>query len=335
MLRNIPNKYMQNALLEEINAAGFAETFDFFYLPMDQHNRANVGYAFINFVFHEDMARFVVMFTDYVFQKHPSQKIGRVSPAHIQGLVENLKHFSNRAVTWSKNSMYRPIVKYQGVQRDLCAVLMELQPTEAVKADVVLNASALEFVPESCDWLTPFNDDAEEFYSMTLEHELAAHAFELELANQAFEHQMIGQAFEQPDVAVSGFHSGFNCEAPEFIPDSIDLALPYCQPEWAFHGELDAPPGLEARPAEEPWDGTAPAEEVVHASFGPAAPPGLAPGCGAKTAPSRRAPSGAGDPTALETSEGSSTRGSSNPSPRGHLEARTPRPATAEASRQR
>merc|ERR1719343_1976550 len=143
------------------------------------------------------MARFAVMFTDYVFQKHPSQKIGRVSPAHIQGLVENLKHFSNRAVTWSKNSMYRPIVKYQGMQRDLCAVLMELQPTaladEAVKSEAVLNASALEFVPESCDWLTAFNDGAEEFYSMTLEHELAAHAFELELANQALEHQMIGQ----------------------------------------------------------------------------------------------------------------------------------------------
>merc|ERR1719188_109627 len=142
--------------------------------------------------------------------------------------------------------MYRPIVKYQGMQRDLCAVLMELQRTdledEAVKSDVALNASALEFVPESCDWLTLFSDDAGEFYSMTLEHELAAHAFELELANQAFEHQMIGQAFEGPDVAVTGLCAGLNWEAPEFIPDSIDLALPYCQPEWLLHGEVDAPP---------------------------------------------------------------------------------------------
>ena len=46
MLRNIPNKYTQNSLLQEINDLGFVGSFDFFYLPMDVHNRSNVGYAF-------------------------------------------------------------------------------------------------------------------------------------------------------------------------------------------------------------------------------------------------------------------------------------------------
>jgi len=126
MLRNIPNKYTQNSLLEEIHEAGFADTYDFFYLPMDVHNRANVGYAFVNFLEPADFDQFSAAFTDYVFQKHPSLKIARVSPAHIQGLVENLRHFSNRAVTWSRNSQYRPIVRYQGVHRDLCELLAEL-----------------------------------------------------------------------------------------------------------------------------------------------------------------------------------------------------------------
>ena len=50
MLRNIPNRYSQASLLEEIDLAGFKGSYDFFYLPMDTQNRTNVGYAFINFL---------------------------------------------------------------------------------------------------------------------------------------------------------------------------------------------------------------------------------------------------------------------------------------------
>jgi len=160
MLRNIPNKYTQNTLLEEIHEAGFVDTYDFFYLPMDVHNRANVGYAFINFLDSADFVKFTTTFTDYIFQKHPSLKIARVSPAHIQGLVENLQHFSNRAVTWSRNSQYRPIVRYHGVHRDLCELLAELpvpspEPKEArslsdpTESSSHLNPEAAEFVPSS------------------------------------------------------------------------------------------------------------------------------------------------------------------------------------------
>jgi len=111
MLRNIPNKYTQAGLLEEIDNAGFADSYDFFYLPIDMHNRANVGYAFINFLVPEEMARFTHSFTDYRFQKHSSDKIARVSTAHIQGLAGNLNHFSSCAVA---RSQHRPVVKYHG-----------------------------------------------------------------------------------------------------------------------------------------------------------------------------------------------------------------------------
>lgn len=155
MLRNIPNKYTQNSLLEEIHEAGFADTYDFFYLPMDVHNRANVGYAFINFLDTMSFEKFTAAFTDYVFQKHQSLKIARVSPAHLQGLLENLRHFSNRAVTWSRNSQYRPIVRHRGNHRDLCELLAELEVQEGASSssslagDVPshLNPEAAEFVP--------------------------------------------------------------------------------------------------------------------------------------------------------------------------------------------
>jgi len=110
MLRNIPNKYTQNTLLQEIDDEGMAGSYDFFYLPMDVHNRSNVGYAFINFVTAQDAERFRSKFCEHRFQRFQSRKISSVCSAHVQGLDENLHHFSNRAVTQARNSQYRPVV---------------------------------------------------------------------------------------------------------------------------------------------------------------------------------------------------------------------------------
>lgn len=48
MIKNIPNKYTKNMLLNEIRV-GFADLFDFFYLQIDPKTLCNMGYAFINF----------------------------------------------------------------------------------------------------------------------------------------------------------------------------------------------------------------------------------------------------------------------------------------------
>mmetsp|Transcript_25943 Transcript_25943/g.59963 ORF Transcript_25943/g.59963 Transcript_25943/m.59963 type:complete len:392 (-) Transcript_25943:192-1367(-) len=127
MLRNIPNKYSQASLLKEIDSMGFVGSYNFFYLPMDTHNQTNVGYAFINFHQQDDMTRFAQVFTGHHFVMLPSQKIARVSSAHIQGFVENIYHFANCAVTHSHNRHYRPIVIYQGRRRDIADVVAELQ----------------------------------------------------------------------------------------------------------------------------------------------------------------------------------------------------------------
>jgi hypothetical protein len=143
MLRNIPNKYTQGTLLQEIDAMGFFGTYNFYYLPMDIHNRTNVGYAFINFMGPADMQAFIDVFTDYKFKRHQSQKIARVSPAHIQGFLENVCHFSSCAVTRSRNSQYRPIVSYHGHLRDLAEILLELSAHRHAAADRILAPEVL------------------------------------------------------------------------------------------------------------------------------------------------------------------------------------------------
>ena len=76
-------------------------------------------------------------FANHPFKHHSSQKLARVSFAHVQGFIENLRHFSNRAVAHSRNSQYRPIVIHNGVRMDISdasALLFSVQASSSSDA---------------------------------------------------------------------------------------------------------------------------------------------------------------------------------------------------------
>jgi len=107
MLRNIPNKYTQLTLQQEIDDNGFQSTYDFLYLPFHQGSKSNAGYAFINFRFPATAHRFRAAFSTYSFRRFKTKKTGNVCDARIQGLQSNKLHFAKRK---SRNERNCPIV---------------------------------------------------------------------------------------------------------------------------------------------------------------------------------------------------------------------------------
>mmetsp|Transcript_46905 Transcript_46905/g.131946 ORF Transcript_46905/g.131946 Transcript_46905/m.131946 type:complete len:264 (-) Transcript_46905:128-919(-) len=114
MIRNIPNRYSQRELIAELEALGFAGSFDFFYAPIDSGTMGNVGYAFVNFVDPYWAEHCQRTLTGYAFKKHQQKvrrKIATVSVAHLQGLQANIRHYENAAVNGrNRSKCYGPVI---------------------------------------------------------------------------------------------------------------------------------------------------------------------------------------------------------------------------------
>lgn len=106
MLKNIPCRKCQEEVMMHIDRKDFGGRYDFFYLPRDVKFRANLGYAFINFLSPEDASRFQTEMNGYRFAGSGSSKACIVVPAHVQGLVNNLAAFKRTEVMRSSRKPY-------------------------------------------------------------------------------------------------------------------------------------------------------------------------------------------------------------------------------------
>eukprot|EP00929_Paragymnodinium_shiwhaense_P006921 TRINITY_DN110875_c0_g1_i1.p1 TRINITY_DN110875_c0_g1~~TRINITY_DN110875_c0_g1_i1.p1 ORF type:complete len:522 (+),score=112.32 TRINITY_DN110875_c0_g1_i1:188-1753(+) len=111
MMRNLPNKYTQQMLLEELADGGFRvqHDFDFIYLPMDHTNAANLGYCFINFVQTALANGFAAAFQGKKMRRFNSNKTVVVMPASIQGFERNYAYYSSTRVAQAEDPAYRPL----------------------------------------------------------------------------------------------------------------------------------------------------------------------------------------------------------------------------------
>lgn len=109
MLKNIPCKYSQLELIDDLRAVGYE--FDFVYLvPARVKRDRNLGYAFVNFCRASDAAEFFKSFKGRTWLHCPADCSKRTDVAwgKLQGFQENCDFFST--IRTRKNA-YRPWIK--------------------------------------------------------------------------------------------------------------------------------------------------------------------------------------------------------------------------------
>jgi hypothetical protein len=129
MLRNMPNNYTREMLLELVDSMGFAASYDFAYLPIDFSSQAGLGYAFINFVSADKAQLCFDVFEGFSDWKVPSEKVCTVTwSSPYQGLEAHIERYQNSPVMHHTISdEWKPIILKQGRR------VLFPPPTKAIK----------------------------------------------------------------------------------------------------------------------------------------------------------------------------------------------------------
>jgi hypothetical protein len=104
MIKNIPNKFNQEYILNIINQ-NFKGTFDVFVLPTDINKFKNFGYAFINFTSSYYIPYFYFMFNGNMWFGTNSQKICELAYSKVQGKEALLDHYPSKIVFCNEEAL--------------------------------------------------------------------------------------------------------------------------------------------------------------------------------------------------------------------------------------
>jgi len=130
MFRNLPNDYNRSTLLHMLDSEGFAGTYNLVYLPTDFRNFAGFGYAFVNFVTHDEAKRAKVSFQGFVRWRVPSRKTCDVVwSGPVQGLQAHTERYRNSPVMHdSVPDEYKPAVFADGIRVTFPAPTKRIRP---------------------------------------------------------------------------------------------------------------------------------------------------------------------------------------------------------------
>eukprot|EP00928_Gymnodinium_smaydae_P002961 TRINITY_DN11080_c0_g2_i1.p1 TRINITY_DN11080_c0_g2~~TRINITY_DN11080_c0_g2_i1.p1 ORF type:complete len:396 (-),score=44.92 TRINITY_DN11080_c0_g2_i1:300-1424(-) len=118
LLRNLPLSYKSSKLMRMIESEGFANMYDFIYVPINFGTHSSVGYAFVNLVDSSVAQRFREAFHGYSSWSTGSKNVCRALWAtQHQGLQANIDHYRNSSVM-SENvpNEYKPRIFQNGVE---------------------------------------------------------------------------------------------------------------------------------------------------------------------------------------------------------------------------
>jgi len=133
MMRNLPNNYTRDMLLEMLDSQGFSGLYDFVYLPCDFGRNANLGYAFVNLVTADHVDAFWNAFDGFSRWALPTSKVCEVrwSGPH-QGLKAHIDRYKNSPVMHeSVPDEYKPVLFSDGVRKPFPAPNRKIKPPKA------------------------------------------------------------------------------------------------------------------------------------------------------------------------------------------------------------
>jgi len=118
MMRNLPNNYGRQMLLDLLETEGYGGSFDFLYLPVDFQSNSGLGYAFINFASSAVAEHFCQHFTGFNRWCMDSDKVCQVTWSDsLQGLTAHIERYRNSPVMHeSVPEDHRPLV-FTGSER--------------------------------------------------------------------------------------------------------------------------------------------------------------------------------------------------------------------------
>ena len=97
MIKNIPNKFNRDLLLNIINQ-NFKSAYDLFILPTDANRYKNFGYSFINFTCSYYIPYFYFLFHRKKWSSTNSKKVCEITYSKIQGRNHLLSHYANKMI---------------------------------------------------------------------------------------------------------------------------------------------------------------------------------------------------------------------------------------------
>lgn len=130
MMRNIPNNYTRDMLLELLDAEGFQGRYNFVYLPIDFQRLSGIGYAFVNFETSRDAEEAKETFQGFSDWKISSNKTCAVSWGEpLQGLQSHVDRYRNSPLMHADvPDQYRPVLLKDGIRQPFPEPTKRIRP---------------------------------------------------------------------------------------------------------------------------------------------------------------------------------------------------------------
>jgi hypothetical protein len=119
MLRNLPNKYTRDMLLQMLDSQGFQGAYTFVYLPIDFETHVGLGYAFVDLISHTVARKFCQHLQGFSQWVIPSDKVCSVtwSNANQQGWNAHVDRYRNSPIMHtSVPDAWKPVLFQDGIR---------------------------------------------------------------------------------------------------------------------------------------------------------------------------------------------------------------------------